>query len=115
MRPMRFVELQHAVAIEVGDEKSLEDGLSPEHMIISSCAGLMALESNPGMGRFINMAVQEHIPSLTARWFPNPRLAIFEACATCLRFSNFETTSGPLTRPVRSEFFCPITVWKGRF
>lgn len=66
IRPMRMVELQHAVAIETGDEEFFDDGLSPEHMIISSCAGLVALESNTGMVRFINMAVQEHLPGLTA-------------------------------------------------
>jgi ankyrin repeat protein len=90
MQPMRITELQHALSVEPGDEDFSEDSLVPNHIILSSCAGLVALESDNSIVRFVHISIRDHITILASECFSNPHLKIPETCLRYLQFSNFK-------------------------
>jgi ankyrin repeat protein len=87
MRPLRIKELQQALAVEEDDDDYSEDGETPEGLIISSCAGLVVLDTNTGIVRLINFFVKQHLEKSQA--FPGAHLKIADTCMSYLSFPVF--------------------------
>ncbi|KAK0714895.1 hypothetical protein B0H67DRAFT_600680 [Lasiosphaeris hirsuta] len=66
-RPLKKIELQHAIAVKSGDTKLDEDNIPQIEDIVSACAGLFA------------------------DWFPMAEADITTICATYLSFETFES------------------------
>jgi len=89
-RPLTISELQHALAVEVDDEEFFEDGISPEHVLTASCAGLVALDPNTKVVRFINMSIREYLSQMDIPLQLDPELYILRICTRYLRFCEYE-------------------------
>ena len=54
-RPLTTLELQHALAVEVGDKKVDLDALPDEVALVSVCAGLITVNDSTKGVRFVRM------------------------------------------------------------
>ena len=93
LRPLRTDELQHALAVRLGDQSLDEDGLVDEALIISVSAGMITLDAQSRTFRLVHFTVEEFFKGTHLKWFPDADRQIAEACLTYLSFDIFE--SGP--------------------
>ncbi|RYP43974.1 hypothetical protein DL768_009519 [Monosporascus sp. mg162] len=90
-RPLSTLELQHALAIRVGQSK-LDNGDLPQiEDLISVCAGLVTVDEESCIIRLIHYTTQEYFERAGNRWFPNAEADITDICVTYLSFSVFES------------------------
>ncbi|KAF7507610.1 hypothetical protein GJ744_010280 [Endocarpon pusillum] len=91
-RPLQVEELQHAIAVEFGDE-DVEDGpLESATLILSVCAGLVTIDAESRTFRLVHFSVQEFFEKKHYKWFPDADRVIAETCLTYLSFDAFEQT-----------------------
>ncbi len=84
VRPLTNLELQHALAIEPGDEEFDQDNLPEVEDMVSVCAGLITVEDQSGIIRLVHYTTQEYFERTQQRWFPDAEFDISETCATYL-------------------------------
>lgn len=92
-RPLTTLELQHALAVEVGDTKLDEDNIERIERIVSVCAGLVTVDKESGIIRLVHYTTQEFFEQMQTQLFPDARTYITTICATYLSFIVFQ--SGP--------------------
>jgi ankyrin repeat protein len=90
-RPLTTLELQHALAVVVGDSKLDEDNLERTERMVSVCAGLVTIDEESGIIRFVHYTTQEYFERTQERWFPDAESEITKTCITYLSFSSFNT------------------------
>ena len=97
LRPLKWYELQHALAICRGDQKLDEEALVDESLLISVSAGLIILDAQSKTIRLAHFTVEEYFEGRKQSQFPNADVQIAEICLTYLSFDVFET--GPCPSP----------------
>jgi ankyrin repeat protein len=85
VRPLTVVELQHALAIEPGQDHLNSDNLIDEEIMLSVCAGIVTVEDESNLIRFIHYTTQEYLERIRDARFPTARLEITEACIQYLQ------------------------------
>ncbi|UKZ66175.1 uncharacterized protein TrAtP1_007350 [Trichoderma atroviride] len=90
-RPLFISELQHALAIEIGESKFDEEYLPQVHDLITVCAGLITLDENSNTIRLFHYTAQEYFEQTQIEWFPDAENDITQTCITYLSFDVFET------------------------
>ena len=70
-RPLTTSELQHALAVVLGDSKLDEDNLERTERIVSVCAGLVTIDEGSGIIRLVHYTTQEYFERTQKHWFPN--------------------------------------------
>ena len=60
VRPLRLLELQHALAVQTGDTFFDEDGLPEKDLLISVCGGLLSVQEG-GIVTFIYYTAQDYL------------------------------------------------------
>ena len=90
-RPLATSELQHALAVEVGEPKLDEDNLPQIEDVISVCAGLVTVDEESGIIRLAHYTTQEYFKRTRERWFPNAETDITKVCVTYLSVHAFES------------------------
>ena len=90
-RPLTTSELQHALAIEVGDSELDKDNLPQVEDILSVCAGLVTVDEESSIIRLVHYTTQEYFDRTRAKWFPNAEANITTICVTYLSFDEFES------------------------
>jgi ankyrin repeat protein len=90
-RPLTTLELQHALAIEVGDSELDEENLPHIEDIVSVCAGLVTIDKESGIIRLVHYTTQEYFERTQKQWFPNAQANIATICVTYLSFGQFES------------------------
>ncbi|KAH0562942.1 hypothetical protein GP486_002488 [Trichoglossum hirsutum] len=88
-RPLRLLELQHALAIEVDDTDLDEDALPDGEILTSVCAGLVTIEKESSIIRLAHFTTQEYFERVSANLFPEAQTAIARTCLTYLSFDKF--------------------------
>src|SRR5438552_1127327 len=58
--PLSTKELQHALAVEIGDSELQEDNVPEIEDIISVCVGLVAVDQESGIIRLVHYTTQEY-------------------------------------------------------
>jgi ankyrin repeat protein len=84
-------ELQHALAVEVGDSELNEGGLPQVEDMVSVCAGLVTIDEKSNVIRLIHYTTQEYFERTRSDWFPNAETNITTTCVTYLSFDVFES------------------------
>ncbi|PKK53318.1 hypothetical protein CI102_3363 [Trichoderma harzianum] len=92
-RPIKALELRHALAIEPGAYRINEENLLPISDLASVCDGLVTIEEGSGMISLIHNTTQEYLERTQSRWFPEAEAIIAVTCATYLSLDDFK--SGP--------------------
>ena len=90
LRPLNLDELQHALAVQLGDQSLDEEALVDESLIISVSAGLITLDTESGTIRLVHFTVEEFFRETKTKWFPDADRHIAKICLTYLSFDAFE-------------------------
>ncbi|TRX97935.1 hypothetical protein FHL15_001145 [Xylaria flabelliformis] len=89
-RPLTTLELQHALAVEVGKPKIDPDNFPQIEDMVSVCAGLVTVDEESGIIRLVHHTTQEYFEQTQKQWFPNADVYIAIVCVTHLSFSIFD-------------------------
>ena len=88
-RPLTTTELQHALAIKVG-QAEFDEGNKPDiEDIVSVCAGLVTVDEEGGIIRLVHYTTQEYFERTQKDWFPTAEYDITAICVTYLSFTVF--------------------------
>ena len=88
-RPLRTPELQHALAVDVGESELNEHKLPEIEDMVTVCAGLVTVDEESGIIRLVHYTTQEYFEKTQKSWFPKAEVEITETCVTYLSFSVF--------------------------
>ena len=89
-RPLTTLELQHALAIEVGETEFDEDNIPQIEDMISVCAGLVTVDEESHVIRLVHYTTQEYFERTHEQWFSTAEADIAASCVTYLSFTVFE-------------------------
>lgn len=90
VRPLTVLELQHALAVESGDTTLDEDSIPDEDLMISVCAGIVAVQEDSNTVGLVHSTTQEYFERTAAEFFPEAQREILRACLTYLAFDEFD-------------------------
>ncbi|KAL2870702.1 ankyrin repeat domain-containing protein [Aspergillus lucknowensis] len=88
--PLTTRELQHALAVEIGQPYLDEANISDVEDIVSVCAGLVIVDEQSNIFRLVHYTTQEYFERTWTEWFPNAQQNIAATCITYLSFDCFE-------------------------
>ena len=86
-------ELCHALAIEPGDRALNSDKVYDVEDVISVCAGLVTVDEESNIIRFVHYTTQEYFERVCLEWNPGAQEEIAVACLTYLSFDTFRSGS----------------------
>ncbi|CAG9982523.1 unnamed protein product [Clonostachys byssicola] len=89
-RQLTILELQHALAVSVGDEELDEDNMRDIKDIVSVCLGLVTVDEQSGIVRLVHYTTQEYFEQTKTRLFPNAEIELATICVTYISFRTFE-------------------------
>ena len=89
-RPLTTSELEHALAVEIGQSQFDEENLCQVEDMVSVCAGLVTVDEESGIIRLVHYTTQEYFERTQSDWFPDAEAEITTICATYLSYSGFE-------------------------
>ena len=90
-RQLMTTELQHALAVEVGELELNEENLPQIEDMVSVCAGLVTVDEESNIIRLVHYTTQEYFERTQIHWFPNAESNITTTCVTYLSFRTFES------------------------
>ncbi|KAL4961712.1 ankyrin repeat domain-containing protein [Aspergillus stella-maris] len=88
--PLTTRELQHALAVEIGQPYLDESNVSDVEDIVSVCAGLVIVDEQSNIIRLVHYTAQEYFERTWMEWFPDAQQNIAATCVTYLSFNFFE-------------------------
>jgi hypothetical protein len=83
-RPLTTLELQHALAVEIGKSKLDEENLPDIEDMVSVYAGLITVDKESDIIRLVHYTAQEYFERNLTTWFPNAQRDIAMTCITYL-------------------------------
>ncbi|QKX61014.1 uncharacterized protein TRUGW13939_08160 [Talaromyces rugulosus] len=90
-RPLSTAELQHALAVELGEPELDKDDIPYVEDIVSACAGLVIVDKESDVIRLVHYTAQEYFEQREMAWLSNAQSYITEICITYLSFDIFKT------------------------
>lgn len=106
-RTMTVLELQHALAVEVGKTKLDEENLPEIEDMVLACSGLVTVDKESLVIRLVHYTTQEYFERPGKDWFPQAETDITKICATYLSFrvfnSGFCQSDGDFEERLRSN------------
>ncbi|KAL9607516.1 MAG: hypothetical protein Q9167_007571 [Letrouitia subvulpina] len=88
-RPLETLELQHALAVEVGNSELDEDNFPQVEDMVSVCAGLVTVDEESGIIRLVHYTTQKYFERTQTLWFSNANSDITKIYVTYLMFNVF--------------------------
>ncbi|KAH7140599.1 ankyrin repeat-containing domain protein [Dactylonectria macrodidyma] len=89
--PLTAIELQHALAIEVGDAELDEDNMPQVEDMVSVCAGLVTLDKESRVVRLVHYTTQEYLRQKRDFWGLDPEAEIATACIAYISLEAFKS------------------------
>ncbi|EAA66248.1 hypothetical protein AN1130.2 [Aspergillus nidulans FGSC A4] len=92
LRPLKIIELQHAVAIdelESEDEDIPEECLIDQTKIINACVGLIRIDEESQTIGLVHYTTQEYFDQRGSHYFPSAQVDIGIACVRYLQLGTF--------------------------
>jgi hypothetical protein len=93
--PLTTKQLQQALTITTNATNPDEDAEIHEQILISTCLGIVTIDSKSNIIRLVHYTTQEYIERIRDTQFPEAQAVIAKACLTCLGFDMF---IAPFTR-----------------
>ena len=90
-RPLTTVELQHALAVRDGAVELDKDFVPEVEDLVSVCAGLITVDEQSDIIRWVHYTTQEYFERTWTLWIPHAQVGIVRVCLSYLSFSTFET------------------------
>ena len=88
-RPLTTTELQHALAIELGERELDEDNLPAVEDMTSVCLGLVTVDDESNIIRLVHYTTQDYFETLQVDWIVSAPARIASMCITYLSFDVF--------------------------
>jgi ankyrin repeat protein len=92
-RQLSVPELQHALAVEVGETEFDACNISRKAYILSICAGLVTVDEESNIIRLVHYTTQEYFERTRHDLFENAEADLSKVCVSYLSFRSFD--SGP--------------------
>lgn len=89
-RPLTTFELEHALAVELGESQFDEENLSPIEDMVSVCAGLVIVDEESAIIRLVHYTAHEYFERTQKSWFLDAENDITKICVTYISFKDFE-------------------------
>ena len=89
-RPLTMLELQHALAVEIGDSDLDVDNIPEEGLLLSVCNGLITYEKEGSVLALVHYTFQQYLEQKAENIFPEAQVEIVRTCLTYLSFDEFE-------------------------
>ena len=89
-RPLKLVELQHALAVEKNHTELDVDNIPPMKALLDSCLGLVVVDEETLIVRFVHYTLQEYFRNNIKAEFPDGYTYIAETCLTYLNFGQLK-------------------------
>ena len=106
-RPLSVLELQHALGVEIDEPYFDEENISEAEDMLSACAGLVTIDEESNIVRFVHYTTQEYFERILPSWIPDAQKDIANVCVTYLSldiFANAPTHNpGSWAHSTRSE------------
>ncbi|KAI9803499.1 MAG: hypothetical protein M1825_001842 [Sarcosagium campestre] len=90
-RPLAIWEVQHALAVEIGEPQLDKENVPEVEDITSVCAGLVTVDEESNIIRLVHYTAQEYLERTQKCWFPEAETDIANTCVTYLSFDTFES------------------------
>ncbi|KAK6519303.1 hypothetical protein TWF281_003138 [Arthrobotrys megalospora] len=90
-RPLTMTELEHGLAVGLGDSELNSEKCPKADDMVSVCAGLVTFDKESQIIRLVHYTTQDYLERTGSYWFPNAQRDIARACITYLSFATFET------------------------
>ncbi|KAK5993398.1 Ankyrin repeat domain-containing protein 50 [Cladobotryum mycophilum] len=103
-RPLKTSEIQHALAVKVDEHKFDEENIIQIGLMVSVCAGLVTVDEESDIIRFVHYTTQEFFDQTKDRWFPKADADIARISIGYLSFDAFE--GGRCQTDDGSEYSC---------
>ena len=87
-RPLKLVELQHALAVQNGQLEFDSGNIPSQKALLDCCLGLVIVDKETLTVRFMHYTLEEYFRVNTMREFPNGYSLIAQNCLTYLNFGN---------------------------
>lgn len=85
-RPMTTIELQEALAIDIGECALDITNISDIKDILSACIGLVVVDEGSSVARLVHHTAREFFQRNLGKWIDDPEGKITGVCTTCLAF-----------------------------
>ena len=92
-RHLTTAELQHALAVEIGESELDGENLPEIEDMISTCAGLVTVEQETRIIRLVHYTTEEYFKRTRNHWFPDVEVDIARTCVSYLSFDTFKSGS----------------------
>lgn len=89
-RPLTVLELQQALAVEVGACDLDRDDLDDIQLMVSTCAGLVTVDGPSCIIRLVHRTAQEFFERRRGEIFPSAEEETVSVCAAALSFDSFD-------------------------
>ena len=109
-RPLMAVELQNAIAVEIGEPLFDETNITDIEEMILVCYGLVAVEANSNTAKLVHFTTQEYLKRTFKSWFPNVHSFLMDTCLTYLSFDNNTRLMGYGTISTRALEMTPFSL-----
>ena len=87
-RPLKLIELQHALAVDKGHAEFDSDNIPSQKMLLDCCLGLVIVDEETLTIRFVHFTLEEYFRDNFRTEFPNGYSSIAETCLTYLTFGS---------------------------
>lgn len=89
-RPLSLLEIQHALAIEIGESEFDDTNLIDIEQLVSVCIGLVKVDTESNSLKFVHYTTKEYLERKLHQWFPDIHRIIALTCLTYVSFNVFE-------------------------
>lgn len=86
-RPLRILELRHALAVEEGETDLDDENLADQDIVLSVCCGLIAVDPSTTDVRLVHYTLHTYLETVRDTRFPNAEANITK---TCLKYLTFD-------------------------
>lgn len=86
--PLTITELEHALAVEIGESDFDAENICPMDDMVSVCAGLVAIDEG-GNIRLVHYTTQKYFARTRSIWFPDAEFYMAQTCVTYISYGVF--------------------------
>ena len=96
LRPLTIQEVQHALAIEPGDDDLDESGIPSVDLLISVCAGMVTVNEESNTISLVHYTAQEYFQQGGIKAFQAISTEVAQVCLTQLCFNSLEESTSQI-------------------
>ncbi|PLN76154.1 ankyrin [Aspergillus taichungensis] len=89
-RPLSLLEIQHALAVEIGESEFDDTNIIDIEQLVSVCIGLVMVDRESNSLKFVHYTTKEYLERKLLQWFPDVHRIIALTCLTYVSLNVFD-------------------------